>query len=84
MADRLADPKGVFMTMWTIFDHPTDFPDHYVARENILRNDNTYGPSENFIQSTDLEVVREQLLHMGKTPIPRDPSDQANIIETWI
>lgn len=78
------DPKGVFMTMWTVYDHPTDFPNDYVAREHILRNDNTHGPTDNFIQSTDLEVIREQLLNMGKTPIARSPGDEPQIIETWI
>lgn len=74
----------VFMTMWTIYDHPTDFPDYYVAREYKISVDNTHGPTDNFIKALDLDLLRAKMHIKGLTPLARDPSDDPKIIETWI
>lgn len=75
---------NIFMTMWTVYDHPTDFPDHYVARQHAIYDDNSTGPTDSTIVCDDLEILREQLRSRGMTPLIRELNDPAKIIETWI
>jgi hypothetical protein len=43
------------MTVWAIYDHPTDYPEGYEAREYEI------------IQAPDLETLRRILREMGKS-----------------
>ena len=68
------------LATWTIYDHPTDFPDHYVAREFVDGK-----PTESFIQGSELDTIRQILIaDFGLTCIPRDPTDDPVIVETWV
>ena len=67
------------LKMWTIYDHPSDYPDCFVAREFVLDK-----PTENFIACNDIDSLRGQLLDMGLTCVPRSPEDQPQIVETWL
>ena len=71
------------MSLWTIYDHPTDFPEHYVAREWIAAH-GTVHKTENFIMSKNLDMLRGELQSMHKYPIERAPTDDPKIVETWI
>lgn len=69
--------------MWTIYEHPADYPDRYVARLWVVtagqRRD-----SGSFLASPDLELIRHFLqnqLHL--TVIPRSPDDDPVILESW-
>jgi hypothetical protein len=72
------------LSIWTVYDHPRDYPDRYVARQFIV----TAGEAEptlNVIMATDLETLRATLLnelHMHR--IPRSERDDPVIVETWI
>lgn len=71
------------LEMWTIYDHPTDFPGEYVARRF---NVTSFGPAatDMLIRGKTLDEVRHQLLVTGLVAIQRDPSDDPKIVETRI
>jgi hypothetical protein len=63
--------------IWTIFDHPDDFPETFVARlfEGIT-------PTI-YIVAGDLPLLRECMMRSGLTYMARTPGDDAYIVETW-
>jgi hypothetical protein len=70
--------------VWTIYDHPSDFPEHFVARRWEI-GPGEVRPTGSFIQASELEVLRTMLLtELGLTPIPRSPGDDPVIVETWM
>jgi hypothetical protein len=72
------------LSMWTVYDHPRDFPEHFVAREFRIHPGRAEATS-NIIQSEDLEVIRTILLtEMGKMRLMRSPHDDPKIVETWL
>jgi hypothetical protein len=76
MADRLS--------MWTIYDHPLDYPNGYIARRWKVG-----GPGPDPIPTSDtfaaatLDGVRA-LLPPGLTRLGRLPDDDPTIVETWV
>lgn len=65
--------------MWTVYDHPSDYPYHYIAREFVEGK-----PSNNYILSSEIGVIREQLQHMYLTCIGRHQDDDPKIVEVWL
>jgi hypothetical protein len=72
--------QGDLLT-WTIYDHPSDFPYHYVVRPHSARLNK---PLTVHFQHAQLEHVRGALEHLGLTCLPRAESDDPCIVETWI
>ena len=71
-------PSGVLLA-WVIYDHPRDYPEHYVAR---LHADGK--GTEQFALFHELEHARLHCREAGfLTRIGRDPSDDPVIIESW-
>jgi hypothetical protein len=75
--------RGV-LNVWTIYDHPKDFPDTYVARRfevgkgrelPIVTNDTVQG---------ELQIVRESFRRCGLTCFTRNEQDEPQIIESWL
>lgn len=75
---RLPDDS---FSMWTVYDHPADFPNNFVAREWII----VRGPAGIVITDNviigSLERVRERLQAKGLTRIS---SGHPTITKTWI
>jgi hypothetical protein len=68
------------LPIWTVYDHPRDYPHCYVARQFIGEK-----PTSSIIVSADLEMLREMLLvQMGLTRLERDERDDPVILETWL
>jgi hypothetical protein len=70
------------LPMWTIYDHPDDFEDNYVARL-------VYSAPR--LEATDLVVVASSLKELRKFCaetssycLPRSPGDDAYIVESWM
>lgn len=83
-APQRTEPEAPrFLDTWTIYDHPKDFPDHFVARKWIV---NAAGPTptQDIIVSSRLDPIREQLDGLGLVCIGRAASDDATIVETWV
>jgi hypothetical protein len=68
--------------MWTVYDHPTDYPDGFIARL-YLAYPGFAVPTPSIVTGSTLAQVRERL-PPGLYCLPRDPNDDPKIIETWI
>ena len=72
------------LAIWTLYDHPRDFPHCYVAR----RSETGGGPepviTSNVIISPDLEILREGMERCGLVCMMRNDEDDPVIIETWM
>ena len=66
------------LTLWTIYKHPLDYPDKFVARKFILDK-----PTEEKLIGNSLQEVRE-MLPGGLTCFERNTNDVLSIVETWL
>lgn len=77
---KLTPGRGPRMlTIWVIYDHPTDFPHGFIARR--WENDQ---PTEDALRSTSLAPLRKHLEDSGLTCIPRSMGDDPAIVESWL
>lgn len=69
--------------MWTLYDHPTDMPELYVARKFEIDSSGAH-PTDDVIGFESIYVLRITLARRGLTCIARSPRDDPKIIESWI
>lgn len=69
------------LVMWTIFDHPRDYPAGFIARKFIVSNGKVH-PTEEALQGETLESVQQQL-PPGLFCLGRSPGDDSKIVESW-
>ena len=67
--------------VWTVYDHPIDYPDKIVARKFL--NDR---PTQEIMIGDTIEDVRKQLItrYPYLTRLEPDATDDIVILETWI
>ncbi len=71
------------LDMWTVYDHPTDYPDHYVARKWLIKSTVAEPePTDEILLETDLAALRMKLPPWLYC-LPRQDQDDPCIIETW-
>ena len=71
------------LTMYSVYDHPTDYPDMYVARlSNVTIKGFT--PTDILIKSPCLKTLRNALSSMGLERMERSKLDDPTIIEVWL
>lgn len=70
------------LLIWTIYDHPADYPDFYVARPTIIRP-KTSGHLPMHLLAKDLDTLRT-MLPDGLTRLPRQPTDDPSVVEVWV
>lgn len=70
------------LCLWVIFEHPVDYPDHFVVRRCFLNGQWTrmaqFGSVVGSLEEARAEVPR------GLTRIPRAEGDEGQIVETWL
>ena len=71
---------GNDLLVWTVYDHPSDYPKSYIARPFST---NLKKALTCHLQYPTVEGLRLLLPH-GLTHIPRAPSDDPKIMESWI
>jgi hypothetical protein len=72
------------MAIWTVYDHPTDYPDKFVARRFDI-DANGPRPSASIIITADLAMLRDILCHkLHLVCLTRSPEDDPKIVETWL
>ena len=73
------------LVMWTVYKHPKDYPDEYVARKFVITED-FYRPSNESISSRSLRDVRNVLrsLYRGLIQLKRPPDDEPHIVGVWL
>lgn len=71
------------LSIWTIYDHPKDFPGGYVARRWDVTPVGSK-PTCEHIYSDDLEQLRDEMATRMLTCIPRQDLDDPVILESWL
>lgn len=73
------------LPMWTIYDHPSDFPHDYVARQWLVSKGGTVATDIAYAHP-NLTVLRAAVRAVlpGATCLPRDPKDDPAVVETWV
>lgn len=67
------------LDIWTVYDHPSDWPQFYVARRFVMDH-----PTKDIIMCEALEPLRMELSLMGLTCLARSEQDDPVIVETWL
>lgn len=67
------------ISMWTIFDHPPEYPAYFVARYFIMDQ-----PTASLMLSETLDPLRDALAGAGFVMLARMPDDDPKIVEVWI
>ena len=69
------------LIIWTIYDHPSDFPDSFVARKFI-----GYEPTKEILVAGTLQETRKIIQNLaGKQHrIARSSDDDPKIVESWL
>jgi hypothetical protein len=70
------------LSMWTVYDHPKDFPHSYVARRFEV-NDGGPTPTGDLVQG-ELSIIRKTFSDCGLVCLTRNPEDDPVIVEVWI
>lgn len=71
-----------YLSMWILFDHPDDYPDHFVARRRLILPGNDLAMPEAYL-SASLDALRNHFSAQGLSRMMRDPEDAPKIIEIW-
>lgn len=72
------------LEIYTIYDHPPDYPESFVIRRFIITDGRSVPDNRFLFQSPLLETCREQMMVMALVCIARDPNDHPNIVESWL
>lgn len=73
------------LSMWTIYDHPSDFPNSYVARRFEVGGGADPAPrATGDILEGELAALRKSFHMAGLVCLTRSDADDANIVETWL
>jgi hypothetical protein len=71
------------LSIWVIYDHPTDFPHNFVARRHVAYGPDA-GPTADLMIAPDLGLIRKEMERRGLTRLHRFPEDDDKIVETWL
>jgi len=77
----------MYLDLWTLYDHPRDFPRHIVARRHRIMHASHQGTIPAMIGGLydSLAEARWDMEMLGLSgPLPRKPTDDPVIIETWL
>lgn len=64
--------------LWVIYDHPTDYPEHFVVRRWVNNK------ADNVCQLADTLEQARSIIPRDLVCIPRAPGDDGVIAECWL
>lgn len=70
------------LVMWTVYDHPRDYPTKFVARRSEIRGGVAYMTNDMFVADS-LDELRAWL-PPGMSRMSRFPADDPVIVEVWL
>jgi hypothetical protein len=70
------------MSLWTVYDHPRDYPDVWVARRSEIGIGKST-PTPDMFTADTLDELRA-LLPRGLVCLARSPGDDPVIVEVWL
>jgi hypothetical protein len=72
------------LIMWTIYDHPHDFPHCFVARKFEIGRGGEPRATSDIIVADQIDRIRSVLHKRGLIRMTRAPDDDPKIVETWL
>jgi hypothetical protein len=76
-----AAERGI-LTIWTVYDRPRDHPTGFIARRFEI-DDGKASPTGTTLTGP-LDLIRESFTSAGLVRLPRDASDEPQVVESWI
>lgn len=70
------------LPLWTVYDHPSDYPEHYVARQYTIGIAGAH-PTNRVMASESLDAIRVAMTNTGLVCITRSENDDPTIVEVW-
>lgn len=70
------------VSVWTVYDHPRDYPDAWVARRSEIGFGTVTHTADMFTADT-LDELRA-LIPPGLVCVRRSPGDDPKIVEIWL
>ena len=67
------------LPVWTVYDHPNDFPHCFVAR--LFDGER---PTATIMVAGEIETIRARLVALGLAKLARHPDDDQKIMEVWL
>lgn len=81
-AARRSSTLAKELHLWTVYDHPRDYPTHWVVRESVVAGGKlTMAPSPWLAVTLD---EARALVPPGLHCMPRQPTDDPVIVEVWL
>jgi hypothetical protein len=74
--------KANTFDLWTLYDHPRDYPDMFVARKFVI-SEMGARPTNEVIVHKSLHPLRILMQAKGLSCLQRMPADEPQIIEAW-
>jgi hypothetical protein len=71
------------LSIWVLYDHPSDFPHSFVARRWKVSGKGEE-PTGDTIQREDLESIRNELAQRQLYRLDRMQRDDPKILEVWL
>lgn len=72
------------LIIYTIYDHPSDYPDQYVCRRFVIDDHGIAIDRKPLIVTRDLEHIRDYMKNLLLTCVPRADCDEGQIVEVWL
>ena len=73
------------LAMWTVYDHPDDYPDKFIARRFEVGDDGGVLATTSVIVADSIETIRDILqFELHFVMLMRSPEDDPKIVETWL
>lgn len=75
----------VLMSMWTVYDHPTDFPNVFVARriEIVVGQLEPEATGDIYI-AHDIAQMNQHFERLGLSFLSRQEADEPQIMGVWM
>lgn len=70
------------LVMWSIYDHPSDYPNHFVARRWLIAREGPR-PTTDVLVADGIDRLRTEFHQRGLYCQPREPGDDPAVVETW-
>lgn len=73
------------MSTWTVYDHPVDYPEHFVARRfRIVPGNLEPEVTSDFYLAKDIEQMNQHFERLGLAFLPRFAADEPKIMGVWM
>ena len=81
MVRKYEPGPGGPLEMFVVYDHPRDYPAHFVVRRWVI-GERKFSPTTDFAIADTLEAARAEL-PPGLHRVPRQRGEDPVIAETW-